>query len=181
MALADEVEALYDVRPTWVEEVLFEEAHRLLDDLLPAGDSLRERMALRKGMLEVSVEQVQQLLPLIQQNLHRLSRQHFPLPDDESVEFTFVQNQPWTGYNWYLGSYRSRIEINTDLPLHINDLADLVAHEAYPGHHTELSIKENRLVRQSVPDRAQRCPAQCAVVCDFRRTGYLRLEHNSAG
>lgn len=149
MALADEVEALYDVRPTWVEEALFEEAHRRLDDLLPAGDSLRERMALRKEALEVSVEQVQQLLPLIQQHLRQLSREHFPLPDDESVAFTFVQNQPWTGYNWYLGGYRSRIELNTDLPLHINHLADLIAHEAYPGHHTELAIKESRLVRQA--------------------------------
>lgn len=149
MPLADEVEALYDVRPTWVEETLFEEAQRRLDDLLPAGDTLRERMALRKQALEVSVEQVQQVLPLIQQHLRQLSRECFPLPEDESLDFTFVQNQPWMAYNWYLGGYRSRIEINTDLPLYINDLADLVAHEAYPGHHTELCLKDSRLVRQA--------------------------------
>jgi hypothetical protein len=149
MVLADEVEALYDVRPNWVEEALFEEAHRLLDDLLPSGHTLRERMALRKQALEISVKQVKQVLPLIQQQLRQLSRERFPLPEEEALDFTFVQNQPWMAYNWYLGRYRSRIEINTDLPLHINGLADLVAHEAYPGHHTELSIKESQLVQQA--------------------------------
>ena len=149
MALVDEVESLYDVRPTWVEEALFEETHHMLDDLLPSGNTLRERMALRKQALEVSVEQVKQVLPLIHQQLRHLSRERFPLPEDESLDFTFVQNQPWMAYNWYLGRCRSRIEINTDLPLYINDLADLVAHEAYPGHHTELSIKESQLVQQA--------------------------------
>lgn len=149
MTLADEAEALYDVRPTWVEEAQFEEAQRRLDDLLPPGSSLRERMDRRKQALEVPVEQVRQLLPLIQQHLRRLSHERFPLPADESFDVTFTQNQPWLAYNWYLGGGRSRIEINTDLPLHINDLADIVAHEAYPGHHTELAIKENRLVRQA--------------------------------
>ena len=108
MALTDEVEALYDVWPTWVEETLFEETHRVLDDLLPPGNSLSERMALRKQALEVSVERVKQLLPLIQQHLRRLSREQFPLPEDESLDVTFVQNQPWMAYNWYLGRGQSR-------------------------------------------------------------------------
>jgi hypothetical protein len=149
MALVEEVEALYDVRPTWIDEALFEEAHRVLDELLPSGDTLRERMALRKQALEVSVEQVKQVLPLIHQQFRHLSRARFPLPEDEALDFTFVQNQPWGAYNSYLGRCQSRIEINTDLPLYINALADLVAHEAYPGHHTELSIKESQLVEQA--------------------------------
>jgi hypothetical protein len=57
------------------------------------------------------------------------------------------QHKPWRAYNWYLGNFRSRIHINTDLPLHITDLTDLMAHEGYPGHHTELSIKEKRLMQ----------------------------------
>jgi hypothetical protein len=60
----------------------------------------------------------------------------------------FVSNQPWSGYNWYLGNYKSRIDINTDLPIRIHGLPDLMAHEGYPGHHTELSIKELKLIRQ---------------------------------
>jgi hypothetical protein len=50
-------------------------------------------------------------------------------------------------YNWYSGNARSRIQINTDLPMRIYDLPALIAHEAYPGHHTDLSIKEVKLVK----------------------------------
>jgi hypothetical protein len=149
MALADEAEALYDVRPSWFEESMLEEAHRLLHDLLPPGTTLGERVARRKRALEVSLEQAERVLPLIHHHLRHLSRDRFPLPDDEAVEFAFVQNQPWMAYNWYRGRGQSRIEINTDLPLYLSDLAALVAHEAYPGHHTELTIKEARLVQQA--------------------------------
>ena len=58
-----------------------------------------------------------------------------------------MTNQPWSAYNWYLGGGRSRIDINTDLPLRITGLVGTIAHEGYAGHHTELSIKDARLLR----------------------------------
>jgi hypothetical protein len=39
------------------------------------------------------------------------------------------------------------VAINTDLPVLSTSIAHLVAHEAYPGHHTEHSRKEAGLVR----------------------------------
>jgi hypothetical protein len=51
-------------------------------------------------------------------------------------------------YNRYLGGYRSRIEINSDLPMEVNGLAITIAHEGYPGHHTELAMKEANLIRR---------------------------------
>lgn len=149
MSLADEVEQLYDVRPAFVNESVFEEAHRVLDALLPAGDSLSARMALRNQALEIAVEQAKQVIPYICEHFRQRSRALFPLPNDESMDLVFVKNQPWGAYNWFLGNGRSRIEMNTDLPLRANVLADLIAHEAYPGHHTELSIKEQKLVREA--------------------------------
>lgn len=157
LALADEVELLYDVRPTWVEESLFEETYRLLDELLPPGGTLRERVARRKQGLALSPAQLQQLIPFIHRQLRQLSRARFPLPEEESVEFVFVQDQPWMAYNWYQGRGRSQIEINTDVPLYITDLVNLVAHEAYPGHHTEFSIKDSRLAQQD--GRVEHCLA----------------------
>jgi hypothetical protein len=41
-----------------------------------------------------------------------------------------------------------RVAINTDLPVLSPVLAQLVAHEAYPGHHTEHTRKEAALVRR---------------------------------
>ena len=59
-----------------------------------------------------------------------------------------VTNQPWSAYNWYLGRGQSRVEINTDLPLQITGLVETIAHKGYPGHHTELAIKDPRLLRR---------------------------------
>jgi hypothetical protein len=157
LTLAEEAQALYDITPDWVDEAIFQEAHRTLDELLPAGDSLMERMATRKKATEVPLERVGPLLHEIIAELRRRAQARFPLPSNESFELQLVTDQPWNAYNWYLGHFHSRIDINTDLPLHITDLTYLMAHEGYPGHHTELSIKESQLVCEQ--GRIEHCVA----------------------
>ena len=68
------------------------------------------------------------------------------LPDDESLHFEEVANEPWSAFNYYLGGRRSRVVLNTDRPVDAFFLPLLVAHEAYPGHHTEHAWKEALLV-----------------------------------
>lgn len=181
MPLAAEAEALYDVQPHWIAETHFTEMQHLLNDLLPPGGSLQERMALRKQALQIPIALVKQLLPHIQQQLRQLTQQHFPLPTDEAVEVNFVQEQPWMAYNCYLGQGRSRIEINTDLPLYIHDLATYVAHEAYPGHHTELCIKENLLVQGAGHVEHTITLLNAPYLCCVRRDCHLCLVHDLAG
>ena len=72
----------------------------------------------------------------------------FGLPDGEHVDLDLVTDKPWSGFNHYLGGLRSRVEINVDLPVLSLSLGHLVAHEAYPGHHTEHVRKEVGLVRR---------------------------------
>ena len=145
---ADEVQCLYDIQPTWKDETNFEEAHKLLDELLPAGGSLRERMTAWKQSLEIPVEKAKELLPHIINRLRALTHKKFDLPDGEDFDVEFVSDKPWSAYNWYLGNSKSRIEINTDLPIRISGLPHLISHEGYPGHHTDLCIKEQTLVKQ---------------------------------
>lgn len=148
VSLTEEVQALYDIEPVWKEEADFIEAHKQWEELLPKGGSLKERRERWKKSLEIPTEKVKELLPFVIRTLHDLAHKKFPLPQEESFVVEFVSNQPWGAYNWYLGEFRSRIDINTDLPLRVGGLAGLIAHEAYPGHHTELSIKEAGLIRQ---------------------------------
>jgi hypothetical protein len=157
LPLAEEAMLLFDITPDWVDEGEFEEARRLLDDLLPPGSSLRERLTQRKHATETTYAQVAPLLPVITAQLRQLTHARFPLPADEAFELYPVTNQPWSAYNWYLGGGRSRIEINTDLPLHITGLAGLIAHEGYAGHHTELTLKEMQLLRAQ--GRSEHCLA----------------------
>ena len=148
ITLAEEALALYDIQPAWKDESRFEEAQREYDELLPSGDSLQERLTAWKKSLEVPVEKVSELIPRITDKLRLLTRKKFDLPEDESFVVEFVSNEPWSAYNWYLGNSKSRIDINTDIPTRISFLPAVLAHEGYPGHHTDLSIKEKKLVQK---------------------------------
>jgi hypothetical protein len=59
-----------------------------------------------------------------------------------------VSDQPWAAYNWYDGDLRSRVEVNTDLPMRADQLVGMMAHETFPGHHLEHAWKETRLYRE---------------------------------
>ena len=146
ISLADEAEALYDVRPKWMDEGIFEEGHKLMEEVLPSGGSLRERMLAWNRSLEIPVEKAKELLPVIIQKLRTLVHPKFKLPEGENFTVEFVSDQPWMAYNWYLGKSKSKIEINTDIPIQVSVLPALLAHEGYPGHHTDLSMKEKKLV-----------------------------------
>jgi len=148
VSLAEEAQALYDIQPAWVDETYFLDHQKWLDETLPKGDSLKERLENWKSSLEIPFEKARDLLPFITSTLRELTHRKFSLPEDESFVVEFISNEPWMAYNRYLGQYKSRIEINTDIPMRINGLAVTIAHEGYPGHHTELCMKDARLIRQ---------------------------------
>ena len=145
---ADEVEACYGVRPRHVEEDEFAEAHRLLDEVVPGTGPLAERYAWWRESQAVPVDKLEAAVASLTEDFRERTRKLFGLPDDESVEWELVGDKPWAGFNYYLGELRSRVAVNTDLPVLSLTLAQLVAHETYPGHHTEHVRKEVGLVRR---------------------------------
>ncbi|CAN0475506.1 unnamed protein product, partial [Phaeothamnion confervicola] len=147
----DEVRQSFDIEPERTPDAVYTEALAALDDALPgkgSGQSLAERNAAYRQRFEVPVEAARAIVPAIVAEVRRRTAALVTLPEDEAVELAFVSDKPWSGYNWYLGGNRSRIEINTDLPVKANALLDLMAHEGYPGHHTEHALKEQRLYRE---------------------------------
>lgn len=145
---AEEVELCYGVAPRRTPEEALAEAHATLDAVMPGSGSIAERFATWRESQAVPPEKLEAALASLAEDLRERTHQAFGLPDGESVEFVLVSGQPWSGFNYYLGDLRSRVAINTDLPVLSTSLAHLVAHEAYPGHHTEHTRKEVRLVRQ---------------------------------
>ncbi len=148
LPLAQEVEALYGLEPAWVDESVFTEAHRQLADLLPPGEDLVSRVSAYKKSAEVDRKTAASLLTMLRDRMQAITRRRFSLPAEENLEIKMVTGQPWGAYNWYLGSAHSRVEINTDLPLRATNFLGLMAHEGYPGHHTELTSKEYRLLQE---------------------------------
>ena len=75
------------------------------------------------------------------------------LPENENVNLELVKNNhsneaKWAYYNWYLGNFRSRIEVNPKYNMYWTAFLSAAAHEGYPGHHTEFVAKEQRLYRE---------------------------------
>ena len=145
---ADEVEACYGVRPERVPEDDFVAAHRALDEVVPGTGPLAERYIAWREAQVAPVDRLEAAVASLADDLRARTRGLFGLPDDEHVDWELVRDQPWAGFNYYLGGLRSRVVINIDLPVLTPTLAHLVAHESYPGHHTEHTRKEVGLVRR---------------------------------
>jgi hypothetical protein len=148
VAFVDEVEQCYGVRPEWVEHDVFEAAHRRLDAVLPGTGPIAERFEAWRTSHQIPVDKVEPAVHAVAEHFRELTATAFGLPDGEHVEFELVSNEPWSGFNYYEGNLRSRVAINTDLPISSSAIGHLIAHEAYPGHHTEHCRKEVGLVRR---------------------------------
>jgi hypothetical protein len=144
----DEVRSCFDIEPAYVDERELDLSIDQLDRLLPGSGDVRERMIAWRKQYVISNETARQAISLIMDQARRRTAAFVDLPRGEEVEIVFVDDKPWSGYNWYLGSYRSRVDINTDLPIHVHELPSLVTHEAYPGHHTEHALKERFLYNE---------------------------------
>ena len=144
----DEIERYYGIPAEWIPEERFEEAHRKLDQALPGTGSLAERYQAWTEGDTLSGEPLARVVESLAAEVRRRTVERFGLPPGESVDWEFVTDEPWAAYNHYLGNLRSRVEVNTDAPLNPTFLVHVVAHETYPGHHTEHAWKEQLLVRE---------------------------------
>ncbi len=151
----EELALMYDIHPQWTDERKFDDALHIIGDLLPGAGPLADELEAWDARFDVSKWKLLPLLAICRDEAQRRTRRLFLLPEGEEVTLQIVQNQPWSAYNWYLGNYRSRVDVNTDLPVRANAMLRLMTHEGYPGHHTEHAIKERSLYRRQ--GRAEAC------------------------
>ncbi len=144
----EEVELYFDITPEMVDEAIFEATHAEMERLLPGQGPLADRLDAWKKRLELEPSRILSVFDLACQEIRRRTHALFTLPPDEDLSLHLVKGEPWGAYNWYLGGYRSRIDINTDLPVRADWAVPVLAHEAYPGHHTEHATKEHLLFHQ---------------------------------
>jgi hypothetical protein len=120
--------------------------------LLPGAGPLAQRLAEYRARDEIPPQRLEPAVHALSSALRDRVRSSVGLPAQETVHYEVVTDKPWSGFNYYLGDFRSRVAINADLGHRMANLPHLVAHESYPGHHTEHCRKEAGLVRTQRQD-----------------------------
>ncbi len=144
----DQVQRCLTLRPDRRPESRFDAAAERLDGLLPGDGNLATRLAAEDAAWTVPPERVAAVVDALVARYRERAADLFGLPRAEALRVSLVRDQPWSGYNWYDGGYRSRVDLNLDLPIRLPNLVGTVAHETYPGHHLEHATKEEVLVEQ---------------------------------
>ncbi len=145
----EEVRSYFQVELTLGDPAGYAAAHADLDALLPGDGTLAERYAAHRRREECPPQQLEAAVHTLSSALRDRVRGRYGLPEAETVRYEVVTDKPWSGFNYYEGDFRSRVAINADLPHRLSQLAALVAHESYPGHHTEHCRKERGLVERA--------------------------------
>ena len=144
----DEAEGLFGVRPELPELASFDPVIARIDALVPGEGPLWQRIDTFKSRFDIPPGKLKAVMDAGIAECRRRTLTHFTLPEGERFELALVTDKPWSGYNWYQGGYRSKIEINTDLPVRIERAIDLGCHEGYPGHHVYNALIEQELVEK---------------------------------
>jgi hypothetical protein len=145
--------------PPRYDDAVFRDALAQIDARLPGDGSVNERIAAWDRTLEIPIERLPAVVDWLVARFRDRAARLFGLPDGEDLRVSLVTGQPWSGYNWFDGGRRSRVDINTDLPVRSPDLVHTAAHETYPGHHLEHAWKEADLV-----DRLGRLEASMLLI-----------------
>lgn len=148
LSFDQESEALYDaICPSFApEEFLL--ILREIESLLSEGGSLNERVNSLRDKFLIPPERLAGVMQRAIEEARARTRRWIPLPKNESFQVEYVTGKPWSGYNWFKGDALSLIQVNTDLPIHLDLVVNLACHEGYPGHHLFNSLREQELYRK---------------------------------
>lgn len=146
VGFVEEVRDYFDVQISRGDPDRYRTAHARLDEVLGGSGPLAERMAAHRTAEEIPPQRLEECIYAFSSALRDRVRAVYPLPETETVVYEVVTDKPWSGFNYYEGDYRSRVAVNADLKQQMSNLPRLVAHESYPGHHTEHCRKEAGLV-----------------------------------
>jgi hypothetical protein len=148
IGFVDEVHAYFDVHITKGDVDTYRQAHARLEEVLGGGGLLADRMEACRTAEEIPPERLGECIEAFSSALRDRVRVAYPLSETETVDYQVVTDKPWSGFNYYLGNYRSTVAVNADIRQLMSHLPRLVAHESYPGHHTEHCRKEAGLVNR---------------------------------
>jgi len=154
VGFVDEVERCFGVRIGRGEPDRYREAHRDLDALIGGSGPLHERLAAVRDRDRLVPDHLPAALTAAVRALRERTAGTVGLPPGEDVTLEVVGTAPWSGFSRWVGPRRSTITVNGGIGHRVTHLPLLVAHEAYPGHHTEhCRVAAARAAGEGRPER----------------------------
>ena len=147
MSFDEEAQALYDATPPEHTAEELEAMVAELDTVIPGDGDLLQRFNRWRDRFVIPEDRLDAVFQAAIDACRERSAAHLDLPADEGFTVEYVQDKPWSGYNWYQGDYQSLIQVNSGLPIYIDRAIDLACHEGYPGHHVFNALLEKNMVR----------------------------------
>jgi len=151
LSFDEESQALYNAVVPPMDDAQFERVLKELETLLAEQGleegSLIERYDRFRNDFVIPPERLDTVFHTAIEACRARTAAYIDLPEGESFTVEYVEDKPWSAYNWYQGNLKSRIEVNTELPVYIDRAVDLACHEGYPGHHVYNLLLEKHLVR----------------------------------
>jgi len=155
ISIEDQFLKLYDVALQPANESELKTLKKEYDKAYGGPGSLDERLANLRVARRVPEENVFDFFKRALEITKKRTKELFInlLPENEQILLDLIQEKnsvkiKWACYEWYLGNYNSRIEVNPKFNMYWTTLLRYSAHEGYPGHHTEFSVKERVLYRE---------------------------------
>ena len=144
----EETQALFDTQAPKFEWTEFESALSELDQLLAGEGELLTRVDAFREQFIIPKDKLKPVFDVAIKECRDRTKQYVELLSNENFTLEFVEDKPWSGYNWYKGDAFSLIQVNVELPIDISRAVDLGCHEGYPGHHTYNGLLEANLYQK---------------------------------
>ncbi|MCW3116976.1 MAG: hypothetical protein JWM28_1058 [Chitinophagaceae bacterium] len=141
----EESKELYGATAPVNSEKHFQSLVSQLDSVLPGKGNIPERFQKLANRFIIPKDKLDTVFKTAIAECRKRTKAHYALPEQESFSLEYVNNKPWSGYNWYKGNYKSVIQINTDIQIFIDRAIDVGSHESYPGHHVYNMLLEKNL------------------------------------
>jgi len=148
ISLKKQVKNILDLDLVWTDEKVFEEGLKLFKDGLPGSGDLNQRYNEWLQRNTYFFDDNQKMLSLINELIKVVrdySKNIVNIPNDDVI-VELVSNKNYGASTRYIGNLKSKLKINKDIPFNFFQAIPLIAHELYPGHHTEFLMKEKYLV-----------------------------------
>ena len=156
ISFRDKFLRLFDISLQPCEESELIDLKEEINIAYEGSGSLGERLSKLRELRKIPKSKVYVLYKKALKIVKNRTKELFPnlLPPKEQIIIELIGDKnnneaKWSYYNWYLGNYNSRIEVNPNFNMYWSSLLDAAAHEGYPGHHTEFAVKEYRLFHRN--------------------------------